>query len=325
MEFGLTDLAGTRFAVSPLHETITAVQVLLSPGRQPVHAPWRRWAEQQLADRRLNVSLLWPLIAHDRPRWPEFLAPAPVSRRARVDQQLAAVCATDPEQVRASIGRVFGNDPPPAAVQLTRDPVGTLPAVAADLRAAHDRLIAPHWPRMQALLDVDISHRAQLLAARGPAGLLAGLHPAVSWRDGVLTIAQGRSHQRIVLGQEGLVLCPSVFGGPHVVIKGHTSTQTTLRYPARGIAELWAAPTAAPSDPLVRLLGRPRARLLSALTSPATTTMLAHEQRVSASAVSQHLTVLRANGLISRERLGRHVHYGLTESGRALVRAQPFA
>ena len=37
---------------------------------------------------------------------------------------------------------------------------------------------------MQALLDVDINHRDQLLGDRGPAALLAGLHPAVSWQDG---------------------------------------------------------------------------------------------------------------------------------------------
>lgn len=174
-----------------------------------------------------------------------------------------------------------------------------------------------------ALLDLDISHRAQLLAARGPAGLLSGLHPAVRWQDGVLTIAQGRSPRVIALGQDGLVLCPSVFGGPHVVIKGNTSTQTTLRYPVRGIAELWAAPTTVPSDPLVRLLGRPRARLLTALASPATTTMLAVEQGTTPSAVSQQLAVLRANGLITRERAGRHVYYALTDSGRTLIDARP--
>lgn len=323
VQLGLADLAGTRFAVSPLHETITALQVLLAPGRQPVHVPWRNWAEAELADRPLNLPLLWPLIAHQRPSWPEFLAPAPVSRTAGVDHQLAAVRDTDPAHVRASLRRVFCNDPPPPAVTLARDPAGGLRALAADLRTAFNRLIAPHWPRMQALLDLDISHRAQLLAARGPAGLLAGLHPAVSWQDGALTIAQGRKPRTIALGQDGLVLCPSIFGGPHVVIKGHTSTQTTLRYPVRGIAELWAAPTTAPSNPLVRLLGRPRARLLTALSSPATTTMLAHERRVSPSAVSQHLAVLRANGLITRDRTGRHVYYALTDSGRTLIEARP--
>ena len=319
VELGVEDMAGTRFAISPVHETISAVQLLTAPDRQPVHAPWSVWARRQVAVEPVSMPLVEQLVAHDRPSWPEFLAPAPASREAGLDDQLAALCATDAAKVRTSIRRVFGNDPPAAAVRLSADPGGTLTAVADELRAAHDRLIAPHWPRMHALLDVDIEHRARLLAASGPAGLLGALHPTVRWRSGVLTITRGRRHRPLVLGAGGLVLCPSVFGGPHVTLKGHTSSQTTLRYPARGLGLLWAAPSTPPPESLVRLVGRARARLLSALASPATTTMLAHEQGVTASAVSQHLAVLLANDLVTRDRVGRQVHYRLTDAGRALV------
>ena len=325
MELGLDDLAGTRFAVSPLHETITALHVLIAPSRQPVHAPWCRWATQALADDRLSLPLLWQLIAHDLPSWPEFLAPAPTSRQAGIDDQLAVLRATDPADVRASIRRVFGADPPPAASYLTLAPRAALAEVAAELREAHDRLIHPHWPRMRALLDVDIGHRADQLAARGPAGLLADLHPSISWRTGRLTVAHPSTHRRIDLGPGGLVLCPSVFGGPDVVIKHTTSSQTTLRYPARGVGSLWSATTTPPADSLVRLVGRPRARVLRALDSPATTTLLAREQGVTPSAISQHLAVLHANGLIDRHRTGRLVHYSLTRSGRALLRPEPIS
>jgi hypothetical protein len=319
MDVSVEDLANTRFAVSPLHETITAVHVLRSAGRQPVHAPWCRWAERELAAAPLRLPMLWQLIAHDLPRWPEFLAPAPVSRQAGLEDQLAAVRATDPESVRASIRRVFGGDPPEAGVRLTTHPARALDELAEELETAHDRLIAPQWHRMRALLEADITYRAGVLAEGGPAALLAALHPAVGWRNGVLSVAQGRRHRTIALAPGGLVLCPSVFGGPHVVVKGHTSTRTTLRYPARGVGSLWGSSPAAPPDGLVRLVGRPRARLLSGLRSPATTTDLAREQGVSASAVSQHLAVLRANGLIVGDRVGRHVYYSLTDTGGALL------
>jgi DNA-binding transcriptional ArsR family regulator len=320
---GVEDLANTRFSVSPLHETITALYLLRSPDLQPLHEPWCRWAERELAARPVRLPLLWQLVGHDLPSWPEFLAPAPPDRRAGLAQQLAAVRATDPESVRASLRRVFGDDPPEAAVRLSTRPAGTLAELAEELRTAHDRLIGPHWPRMQALLDVDIAYRAGLLASGGPAGLLATLHPAVRWRNGVLTVDQGSRPRAISLARGGLVLCPSVFGGPHVVMKGHTSSRTTLRYPARGVGSLWSASTAAPPDGLVRLVGRPRARLLSALRSPATTTVLAREQDVTPSAVSQQLGVLHANGLVRRDRAGRRVQYSLTETGRALVGAPP--
>jgi DNA-binding transcriptional ArsR family regulator len=228
--------------------------------------------------------------------------------------------ATDPADVRASILRVFGNQPPPAARRLAHDTDTALADVATELQAAHDRLIAPSWPRMLALLEVDIAHRAAHLAARGPAALLNELHPSIRWTAGKLAITQPRGFRRIQLGAGGLVLCPSVLGGPVVAVKHRTSSQTTLRYPARGLGTLWTATTDAPSSALDQLVGRPRARVLRALSSPATTTLLAREHGVTASAVSQHLTVLHANGLVGRHRTGRHVHYVLSDSGRALVR-----
>ncbi|MER6033878.1 ArsR family transcriptional regulator [Streptomyces sp. NPDC001835] len=71
---------------------------------------------------------------------------------------------------------------------------------------------------------------------------------------------------------------------------------------------------------LVRLLGRPRARLLSLLAEPASTTELAHRLEVTPGAVSQHLAVLYDAGLLSRARSGRTVRYRRTPLGDALCR-----
>lgn len=323
VELGVGDLAGTRFAVSPVHETITALQLLPVPGRQPLHAPWVRWAQDELATRPLRVPLLRQLVVHDRTSWPEFLAPAPAAGGAALTDQLRALCATTPADVRASLRRVFGDDPPPAAVRLADRPEDVLAEIADELSEAYDRLIAPHWPRMSALLEVDIAHRARVLADGGPAALFDRLHPAVTWREGALVIHQGRRPLRIAPGPGGLVLCPCVFGGPHVVVKGHTSSQTTLRYPARGTGDLWRTGRSGPSRALIRLLGAPRARVLDALLAPATTTVLARELGVTPSAVSQQLGVLHAAGLVARMRAGRQVHYALTGTGRALVEGEP--
>ncbi|HVV23438.1 MAG TPA: winged helix-turn-helix domain-containing protein, partial [Pseudonocardiaceae bacterium] len=83
---------------------------------------------------------------------------------------------------------------------------------------------------------------------------------------------------------------------------------------------LWTAGTRPPAGSAVRLLGRTRAELLEALRSPATTTDLARAFGVTPSAVSQHLAVLRASGLVARERTGRHVLYLTTPLGVALTR-----
>ena len=68
-----------------------------------------------------------------------------------------------------------------------------------------------------------------------------------------------------------------------------------------------------------QLLGTVRARLLSALRSPATTTSLARALGVTPGAVSQHLSVLYRGGLVERTRSGRAVLYQATDLGRALL------
>ncbi|MGH3398924.1 MAG: ArsR/SmtB family transcription factor, partial [Streptosporangiaceae bacterium] len=67
------------------------------------------------------------------------------------------------------------------------------------------------------------------------------------------------------------------------------------------------------------LLGPPRARLLALLDQPASTTELACRLGVTPSAVSQHLRVLAAAGLVSRARAGRVVLYRQTETGARLA------
>jgi len=63
--------------------------------------------------------------------------------------------------------------------------------------------------------------------------------------------------------------------------------------------------------------------MLEALRSPATTTDLARALNVSASAVSQHLGILRDSGLVAGERSGRSVLYLTTERGLALLDPNP--
>jgi DNA-binding transcriptional ArsR family regulator len=104
-----------------------------------------------------------------------------------------------------------------------------------------------------------------------------------------------------------------------VLVKLHTTTRMTVRYPARGAGALWAAGTRAPAGGVVRLLGPVRAGLLEALRSPAATTDLARALGVTPSAVSQHLGVLRSGGLVAGERTGRSVLYLTTELGLALL------
>jgi DNA-binding transcriptional ArsR family regulator len=219
---------------------------------------------------------------------------------------------------------VFGDRSawPDSARELAAAPESTLELIAVELAAAHERLIAPHWERMSAVLEADIAYRGAVLATAGMRALFAGLHAGVRWSDGTLTFEmerQGPAEYWVTLGpKSGLVLVPSVLAWPDMKVKMRSSTQTTLRYPARGAATIWEKTL--PESPALRgLLGAPRVRLLLALRSPATTTALARSLTISPAAVSQHLAVLRRCGLVDRARSGREVLYQTSDLGLALL------
>ncbi len=331
LELDVADLAATRFATSPLYETLKAVQLLALPCPPAVNLPWLRWARARLERRPLRLPRLWPLVVNGLPTYPEFLVPAPALRSPSIDAELARMCAAPAEAVRASLGRVFGHRPwPDSATELAERPQESLAEIAAELAECHDRLILPHWERIRPVLDADIAYRAGLLAGGGARSLFSDLHPDLRWSEGTLTLTdtdEGPSCFRITLGPDGVVLMPSVFNWPEVSVSKATSTQTALAYPARGTATVWQGGPGLPAsdradereEAVELLLGGPRARLLVALRSPATTTALARRLGVTASAISQHLAVLHRGGLVDRQRSGRTVLYQTSGLGLALL------
>ncbi|HEY2266614.1 MAG TPA: DUF5937 family protein [Streptosporangiaceae bacterium] len=332
LELDVADLAATRFAISPLNETLRAVQLLGGQQTPAVNAPWVRWARRELSWRPLRLPRLWPLVINGLTTHPEFLGPAPQVRTPELGAELARLRATPAAAVRASLRRVWEGCPwPESARELDARPRESLAELADELAECHDRLIAPHWERIRPVLEADIAYRAGLLAGGGARSLFSDLHPDLRWSGGTLTLTdndQGPSPFKIMLGPDGVVLMPSVFNWPDVSLSLATSTQTVMLYPARGTATVWegivwedgAQDGGGREEAAEALLGAPRVRLLDALRSPATTTALARRLGVTPSAVSQHLAVLHRGGLVDKRRSGRVVLYQTTALGLALLR-----
>jgi DNA-binding transcriptional ArsR family regulator len=328
LELEVADLAATRFAISPLGETLRAVQLLAMTSPPAVNRPWVRWARAQLDRQPLRLPRLWPLLVIDGPYRPEFLFPAPTGKSADLEEELAQVRATPEEMVRISLRRVFGDGLwPQSATDLYERPRESLQDIAAEAAECHDRLIAPHWERLRSVLVADIAYHAGLLAGGGARSLFSDLHPDFRWTGGKLLLNDADEKVddgQVTLGPDGIVLTPSVFIWPEWSVKRATSTQTTLWYPARGTATVWedadlgARPAGDPGS-VEALLGAPRTRLLGALRSPATTSALARRFCVTPSAVSQHLAALHRGGLVNRQRSGRVVLYQASELGLALL------
>ena len=333
LELDVADLAATRFAISPLSETLRAVQLLGRPDPALVNRPWVRWARVELKRRPLRLPRLWPLVVTDLLYWPEFLVPAPTGKSPGFNEELACLYATPDEPVRASLRRVFGDGQwPDTAKDLFERPRESLAEIAAELSDCYDRLIVPHRERIRSVLDADIAYHAGLLAGGGARSLFSDLHPGLRWTEGKLfmTDAEDGLDRQVTLGPDGLVLVPSVFTWPEWSVKKSTSTQTTLLYRARGVARVWddlevldrsSSSRTGGLAAVESLLGAPRARLLAALRSPATTSALAGRFGVTPGAISQHLAVLYRGGLVDRWRSGRTVLYQASELGLALLGA----
>jgi hypothetical protein len=319
LRFGHGALAHVRFAISPLTEARRSLRVLDDPARGALHLRWAIEARRLTAG--LDLSLLRALEPADV-YTPDFVSPPPTSPLDGFEDQLAVVAATPPEQALAEVQRSYRRTPAlPAVLEpFVEDPAAGLAAVVALLRAYWDRALAPHWPRVRALLEGDVLHRARQMADGGAERLFADVDPTVSWADGILSIDK-RAQQSVDLEDRGLLFVPSVFTWPDVVLVTDPHWQPTIVYPARGVGTLWETGRLAAPDALGALLGKVRAGVLMALYRPRSTTDLADALGVSAGGVSQHLSVLREAGLVHGHRVGRVVLYLRSPAGDSLVGA----
>jgi DNA-binding transcriptional ArsR family regulator len=320
LSFGPEDLLRCRFAMSPLWETTNAIRTLAEPQRHGYHLPWLRQVQPELPH--LDLAPLVAVQPHHG-YTPDFLAPPPQSPLVTIDQELDRVRSTPADEVALELGRSLAQrqGAPPAALRaLLTDPAAAPGRLSELLERCWQLLLAPWWERIRDLLDGDIAFRARRLADGGLERLFADLDPSVRFHGDTLAVG-GRGEGHRDLAGEGLILMPSVFVWPGVVLVLDLPWQPTLIYPARGIAGLWQPPPAQPPVALGRLLGRTRAKLLLALAEPASTTALARRLGHSPSAVCEHLSALRDAGLLTSHRVGHQVIYERTPLGIALAGA----
>lgn len=314
------DAVQVRFRYSAVWETVSSFWALRHPQRHAVHQPWIRRARPLLRRPELaeHLSLLMPLLLV-RAWLPDFLTPEMPGPPGDLEQELAVVAATPPARVRdelMEIDRVWHY--PKGVLALADDPVTMLPRLVDALRAWHHAAIAPYWPRIRALLEADIAHRARCLADTGLCGLFDSLHPSMRWVDDRIVTADGWDLDLTVRGR-GLTLMPGIFVDRKVLWNVSDEVPPSAVYPVRAVATLWESPGALRGEALARLLGPARANLLELAQTAATTTALAVRTGLSAGTVSQHLGVLYDAGLVGRDRQGRQVFYQTTDMGRALL------
>jgi DNA-binding transcriptional ArsR family regulator len=312
LRFGPDALHVSRFAVSPLAETLSEVTRLRQAldrraGRPHVEAFGRWLAADPFVDGLVRLVTATKYL-------PDFVAiPPGAGPHSSLADELAAMGAIDDEQARATLAEA-------QRFAWASDGIAWAEVTGITRRAADafaecwTRFVEPDWARRRAIMERDIHHRAGVIAVSGWRDALDGMAPGVQWvgHDAIRFSTQSYPDRHI--GSDGLVFVP------HTGLSGRWTCESPTRlafvYPARGaLAEH-------PSDDggVARLLGRGRARVVAAVRTSATPSQLAAVLGISLGTVSAHLAALREAGVVTTRRSGRAVYYELTPVGDELAR-----
>ncbi|MEO3762250.1 winged helix-turn-helix domain-containing protein [Streptomyces sp. B5E4] len=310
-------LAGSRFVVSPLAETLACLKTLARgtpshPGERiwlDAHLPaYRaRQAADPVTDELVRVGLLRPWNA-------DFLTPTPTGAAGvTFEEELAAVRATPPDSARADVAVSLDGRLPE---RLRRD---DLPQRAADIMDwVWRETVLPDWPWRRRIIEADIVARTAQVGQGGWAAALDALRPGTRWLGASRLQINVRDYPpRDVSGAQLLFVAVVPRTGwvcweaPH---------RYALVYPCAGA--LADTGSAAPPESLGRLLGPGRATVLALLDTPKSTTQLVAFTGQGLGSVGRHLRVLRDARLVGRRRAGRSVLYYRTAAGEVLVAAQ---
>ncbi|HJD82722.1 helix-turn-helix domain-containing protein [Kitasatospora aureofaciens] len=317
----LADLASTWFAYSPILEATLSLRMWSHPGVYRLQS--RAFEQLRPSFERLDSRLLLSLVADNR--WvPDFLTPRPSAPAPEFRTELATVRGLPPELLRGELEQTFrpNGQPLPALLEAgLAAPERLLARICDALEEYWEACLAPTWwPQARAVLEADLVYRARVLAQHGAAALFTDLDHRLQWADGVLSINRHWTDGDVetAVDGRGLVLCPTFFvRGAITMIDSGRAPQ--ISYPARGQAAMAGQGSPVPPQALEALVGAPKARLLSLLAEPASTTELAYRLGVTPGAVSQHLSVLAATGLVTRARHGRSVLYRRSVLGDELT------
>jgi len=317
-EVSVEDLLRSRFALSPALDLCLLLRSLAGQDR-PLPRAWATRLMPAFERLRRETELNAALALQTPQSGPNFVAPPPRGLNQTWADDLAVIRATPLEEARHEFANPLADpsarDPRVRAVLDSKDAV---PRIAEAMDQAWHELLATDWPQLRAICERDVVHRVGVIGEHGWATTIESLHPGIAWQAGGIEIGFFRGGT-VRLSGDGLLLIPSAVVG-HIAAHTEDPWPRTLVYPARGTAALWGEQeTVLRPDALTALVGRSRARLLSALDAPASTSHLARSLAMTPGAVGDHLAILRGAGLLVRARSGRSVLYRRTPLGEALV------
>jgi DNA-binding transcriptional ArsR family regulator len=261
-----------------------------------------------------DLGLLRLLVPRDG-LVPDLLYPADLDPTTTVCDQLAGIAAMPLDAYMAELVPVWAPAPIPVLLAGERGRARLIEA----LRRYAEGALGPAWPNIRAAIDAEVARRGGQALERGLGGLFGDLHPELQLDGSVLTVAKSH-HSCPRTTRSSIVLVPSVFAWPRLVVVDRSPTTVQLHYPVRHVGRDLCTVEPA-DDALAALMGGTRARILRELTIPRSTTHLARRLALSPGGTSAHLSTLRRNGLVTATRDGRQVLYRRTALGTSIIAA----
>jgi len=318
------DLLETRFAYSPLVE-LTLSRRLFHV--KPFKHSMGRWVEDaRQAMNNIELPYMDTLIKY-RGYIPDFLTPTPDQPENDIEAALAGLLRTPPHVVRLAMeesnlcpGKDLEDDE--IIKQFMLYPQEALGCLAEEMRFYWQRVLAPQWHQVRAILDGDVLYRARQMALGGHDVVISDLHPSIHYDHDAGRITIHKEHRdwemHLDIEGRGLQVVPAVFSASHFHWQVFEEYTPMLIYTPRGAGNLYAtAPD--PSPALEVLLGGGRASVLESLLTPLSTSELATRLHMTSGAISQHLSRLKEAGLVESQRSGRWVYYQLSDRGMQFV------
>ncbi|WP_327415588.1 DUF5937 family protein [Streptomyces sp. NBC_01233] len=186
------------------------------------------------------------------------------------------------------------------------------------LEDCDEAFFAETWRRIEPGQSADARHKTEVLRRKGLPAALKEVSAALSVDEGRTTITADKMLNGSTSATDarigtGLVLVPTNFGWPHLLVLHAPGWRPVVHYPlgtpepasAPGSVELLQRRMEALAHPMRMLLCRSLAR------APYTTSELATVYGITAPEVSRHLAVLKKAGLMHTRRQGRYAQHQL--------------
>lgn len=340
------------FAPSPLAELCMSLHALAQPAHHPGLTSWTTATaaalDPDLADRLLEADFMWrssfsdifmafagtpggsgrpsstlagELDVLDRMDDEQFVmaalehcwlalydaggGPSPLTDAGARAKALETAAARGPRQLAFS-------------ARLLDDTAGVRVWMRRLLEDCDAAFFAETWKRIEPGQSADARHKAEVLRRKGLAAALKEVSSALSVDEALTTVTADKMVNGSTTATDprigsGLVLVPTNFGWPHLLVLHAPGWRPVIHYPlgspapasAPGSVELLQLRMEALAHPMRMRLCRSLAR------APYTTSELAAVYGITAPEVSRHLAVLKKAGLMHTRRQGRYVQHQL--------------